>query len=236
LGKRQNRLDQNQRKVSYSIFEAYGNFMKEKNLWDDTDRVSKIVIKLSQNAQTRHALKHNRFYVDEVQDFTQAEIAMFFQCCDMGKLFMAGDPAQAVEEGVDFRFEDIRMVANELFDDKRNIPEKPKLLKVNFRSHAGVLNLAAGVLDIMFKQFPGSARELAKDEGLFRGPRPALFSNLDEQGLETLIRKQEGAVILGMTEGTVTYLQKKFGSIATVLSIRDSKGLEFDHGESVFCV
>jgi ABC-type dipeptide/oligopeptide/nickel transport system ATPase subunit len=236
LRKKQNRLDQNQRKLSYSVFEAYSNFIKDNKLWDDTDRVSKIVVKLLHNAEARHALKHNRLYVDEVQDFTQAEVAMFFHCCETGKLFMAGDPAQAVEEGVDFRFEDIRMVAHNLFGDNRNIPDKPKLLKVNFRSHAGVLNLAAGVLDIMFKQFPGSARELAKDEGLFRGPRPALFSNLDVQGLKKLIRKQEGAVILGMTEVTVDELQKAYGDIATVLSIRDSKGLEFDHGKFYFIV
>jgi hypothetical protein len=65
---------------------------------------------------------------------------MFFMLCSPKGLFLAGDPAQSVEEGVDFRFEDIRVVADNLFkNDRRNIPDKPTMLKVNFRSHAGVL-------------------------------------------------------------------------------------------------
>ena len=231
LGEKQNRLPSDLRQMAYDIFESYNSFMKEKGLWDDTDRVSSIVVELFKKGDVRHELKHSRLYVDEVQDFTQAEVAMFFQCCDAGSLFLAGDPAQAVEEGVDFRFEDIRMVAHKLFQDRRNIPEKPKLLKVNFRSHTGVLNLAAGILDIMFKAFPGSAKELPKDEGLFRGPRPALFRQLNDDGLRKLIEKQEGAVILTMNKSTVSKLQKKFGEETTILSIRDSKGLEFDHGK-----
>lgn len=82
----------------------------------------------------------------------------------------------------------------------------------------------------MFKAFPGSAKELPKDEGLFRGPRPALFINLDFNGLRDLVRKQEGAVILTMNDSMVETLSTLFDDEnVPVLSIRDSKGLEFDH-------
>ena len=39
------------------------------------------------------------------QDYTQAEIAIFFLMCRRGGLFLAGDTAQSVVEGVEFRFE-----------------------------------------------------------------------------------------------------------------------------------
>lgn len=229
LGEKECRLDPRLRNISYDIFERYDKIMKAEKLWDDADRVSSIVAKLQENEHARLQLKRSRLYVDEVQDFTQAEVAMFFLCCDPGRLFLAGDPAQAVEEGVDFRFEDVRVVAHQMVPDKKFRPEKPKLLRVNFRSHAGVLNLAAGVLDIMFKAFPASAKELPKDEGLFRGPRPALFSNLSNEDLQDLLQKQTGAVILAMNDSTVETLQRTFGETATIMSIRESKGLEFDH-------
>lgn len=183
LGRKQNRLSGDTRDIAYQIFEKYEGHMKEKKLWDEADRVASIVASLYEQSDVRLSIKHNRIYVDEIQDFTQAEVAMFFLCCDPGCLFLAGDPAQAVEEGVDFRFEDIRVVAHEMVHNKKLRPNKPKQLLVNFRSHAGVLSLAAGVLEIMFRAFPGSAKELPKDIGLFPGPRPALFDQLDRPGL-----------------------------------------------------
>lgn len=57
-----------------------------------------------------------------------------------------------------FRFEDLRSVAYKLYrGDGRYIPEKPLTVKVNFRSHTGVLNLAAAILERMFTVFPGSS-------------------------------------------------------------------------------
>jgi superfamily I DNA/RNA helicase len=92
-------------------------------------------------------------------------------CRHHGDLFLAGDPAQSVVEGSDFRFEDIRTVAHFLFQNektgKKGIPEKPMKLNVNFRSHSGILNVASGVLDLLFSAFPGSAKELPRDKGLF---------------------------------------------------------------------
>lgn len=49
-------------------------------------------------------------YVDEVQDLTMKQIALFKYICksvDEGKVF-SGDTAQTIAKGVDFRFEDVR--------------------------------------------------------------------------------------------------------------------------------
>jgi hypothetical protein len=48
-------------------------------------------------------------------------------------------------------------------------------LVTNFRSHIGILNCAAGVLDKMFSMFPHAAKVLPVDEGLFKGPRTSEF-------------------------------------------------------------
>ena len=240
LGSRQCRLNLEQREVSYDIFERYEQICRENNFWDDNNRVARIL-----NVLTRRDLRYfdtdsnlfqNRLYVDEVQDYTQAEIALFFSLCNPGGLFMAGDPAQSVEEGIDFRFEDVRIVADTLYNrndhnssgKNRKIPEKPKMLKVNFRSHAGVLNLAAGILDNMFSAFPGSFKELPRDEGFFRGQRPCVLSNLSWEELKELVEKLQGVAVLSMDDTKISQLQGLFGETASVLSIRKSKGLEFD--------
>jgi hypothetical protein len=49
-----------------------------------------------------------------VQDLTSAELselALLVKMKSSGILFLAGDPAQSVEEDVDFRFEDVRSVS-----------------------------------------------------------------------------------------------------------------------------
>ena len=48
--------------------------------------------------------------MDEVQDYLQPEIALFYMLSGPGDLVLAGDTAQNVVEGVDFRFQVIRSV------------------------------------------------------------------------------------------------------------------------------
>ena len=101
---------------------------------------------------------------------------------------MAGDPAQSVVEGTDFRFEEIRSVGYYVAGDRRHlIPEKPKIVNINFRSHAGILNCAGGFLDLLFDYFPGSAKQLKKDYGLFKGARPGVFHKVEVQQLAALL-------------------------------------------------
>lgn len=82
----------------------------------------------------------------------------------MSKLFFE----QAITEGVDFRFTEVRGALYELCGkDSSQLPPKPMTVNVNFRSHAGVLNVAAKVLEILMSNFPGSAKKLPPDVGKF---------------------------------------------------------------------
>lgn len=115
----------------------------------------------------------NKIYVDEVQDYTQAEIAVFLLAVGFktDALFLAGDPAQSVVEGVDFRFEEVRTLVYKLTAGRESV-QRPIKLITNYRSHNGVLACAAAIIEKLLLMFPGSANVLSKDEGLFTGPRP----------------------------------------------------------------
>ena len=152
----------------------------------------------------------------------------FYLTSGAGNLFLAGDPAQNVTKGVEFRFEDIRSVGYHIADgDRRLIPDKPQKVNVNFRSHAGILNAASSVLSMMFKSFPHAAKELGKDEGLFGGPRPGMFYKIKPETMATLVAKEmQGTVILTHDEN-VDECIKKLGGYELVYGIRKAKGLEF---------
>lgn len=225
LGVKQCRLSPEQRKAAYNAYEFYKRYMNSNEMWDDCDRMASLVRSLLADHKKRDELSWHKVYVDEVQDFTQAEIALFFMLCNRGGLFFAGDPAQAVVEGVEFRFEDVRSVAYYLYPgDDRYIPGKPMTVNVNFRSHAGVLKVASSVLELLFGAFPGSAKELPKDKGLFLGPRPSILADVKPNTLVELVEKIDGVVLLTMFDNEVEKLRKLVSnSEVPILSIRDSK-------------
>merc|ERR1719491_922275 len=117
FGKKRCRFSTEQRRFIYKVFLKYQEKMKEYDLWDNCDRIVSLMQRL-QSAKTTDPdifqgnswCKWSKIYVDEVQDYTQAECLLFFHLSGAGNLFLAGDPAQNVVRGVEFRFEDIRSV------------------------------------------------------------------------------------------------------------------------------
>lgn len=136
--------------------------------------------------------------------------------------------AQSVVEGTDFRFEEIRSVGFFVAgkDRRHLIPEKPRVVNVNFRSHSGVLNCAGGFLDLLFGYFQSSVKQLKKDHGLFKGARPGVFHKVDVQQLSTLLKENlQGAVVLTHDESASRW--KEVLDHELVYGIREAKGLEF---------
>ena len=68
-------------------------------------------------------------------------------CQNPNNLFLAGDTAQSISLGVDFRFTDLRQI---FYDNFGGL--EPDLLQLshNYRSHAGVLRLAASVVELLY--------------------------------------------------------------------------------------
>jgi superfamily I DNA/RNA helicase len=211
----------------FALYLRYEDVLKIQGLWDDAD----FTLDLLRRSKLKPlSTQYDKVYVDEVQDNTQAEIVLYFLAAGMNtqSLFLAGDPAQSVVEGVDFRFEDVRSIVYKLSYGEHNI-NRPMKLFVNYRSHAGVLNCACALLGKMFVMFPGAANVLPKDVGLFKGPRPAC-SQVDEvEGLAKLLVKNERLVVLCADEEVVRVDCEltRMNIKNTVLGIRAAKGLEF---------
>jgi hypothetical protein len=190
FGKDRCRLQEYQRRQAYELFTRYQQYIAEHRLWDEMDRSNHILMRAVRANSAQSAPKEavdvaaalrgagleayfSKIYVDEIQDYTQAEIALFLLAVGLrtDSLFLAGDPAQSVVEGVDFRFEEVRGLVHKLTAG-REVVQRPIKLLTNYRSHDGVLACAAAIIDKLLLMFPGSANVLTKDEGLFSGPRP----------------------------------------------------------------
>ena len=232
LGVRQCKLLPYQRRDAYRAYERYGKYVKEKKLWDDSDRIRSIVRRLNiasrDDPDLLASIRENKIYVDEVQDYLQIEILLFFMLSGPGALFLAGDPAQSVVDGADFQFKDVRMVGFHLFgEEKRDlIPNKPRTVNLNFRSHSGILQVASAVLECLSSAFPNSIAQIGSDKAVFQGPRPSLLYKVSFHSLQQLSKKVEGIVFLTHDENKFN-LRRALEQYPLVLGIREVKGLEF---------
>ncbi len=238
--KKVSRVKSDEMENVYDIYTRYETYMQENGLWDNCDRMmallQRLVLAINHHPDVYYALRKTKIYVDEIQDYTQAEILMFFHLsAGLSDLFLAGDPAQSVAEGIEFRFEDIRSVAyylvggnpSEKAKNIPGIPNKPKTVNVNFRSHAGVLNTAGDILSLMFGAFPESATELKEDKGLFSGPRPGVYDRVPADRLSTLVREKLNGIVILTHDEKVESWRERLDGYPLVYGIRAAKGLEF---------
>jgi superfamily I DNA/RNA helicase len=181
------RLDNDNRQRVYVIFGWYQEYLEINGFWDDCDRVFDVLCRSEMDgnlsfAETDEKEAYDQVYVDEIQDSTQAEIVLFFLVSGLKytNVFLAGDPAQSVVEGVDFRFEEVRGIVHMLTKDSKQIMKlnKPYKLITNYRSHGGILNCATAILNLMFELFPAAATRLNVDKGFCKGPRPIYFHDV----------------------------------------------------------
>ena len=180
--RKQSRMDEHQRREIYDLYLNYEKLKKEGSYYDECDLVYNIagrIAGLNQSAIERmvsegsNLLPIDSLFVDEVQDFTQAELYILAKIChNPNNLFLAGDTAQSIAVGVDFRFTDVRQIFYNHFGGI-----EPKLLQLshNYRSHAGVLRLAACVVELLYHFFSNSLDKLPPDLGLFSGPKPVIM-------------------------------------------------------------
>ncbi|KAI3730441.1 hypothetical protein L1987_61611 [Smallanthus sonchifolius] len=242
---RSSKLTKQKRENVYSLFQAYENKKTECGEFDLGD----LVIDL------HHRLKNVRYegdqmdfvYIDEVQDLSMRQISLFKYICqnvDEGFIF-AGDTAQTIARGIDFRFQDLRslfykefLTAQTTGKQEKGIVSEIFQLKQNFRTHAGVLDLAQSVIDILYCYFAHSVDILEPETSLISGEAPVLLeSGNDENAIVTIFGGSgSGAEIVGFGAEQVilvrddiakTEICEYIGSQALVLTIVECKGLEF---------
>ncbi|GFY91013.1 hypothetical protein Acr_07g0012090 [Actinidia rufa] len=236
----------------YSIFQDYEKMKMEKGEFDLSDLVNDL----------HSRLRNERFdgeemdfvYIDEVQDLTMRQISLFkYICRNMEEGFVfAGDTAQTIARGIDFRFEDIRTLFYDEFlvESRGDVPagrkEKGHVskignLKQNFRTHDGVLRLAQSVIDLLYRFFRHSIDVLDPEKSLICGEAPApvlLEPGNDENAILTIFGKSGNVsgnivgfgaeqVILVRDDRARQDISVNVGKQALVLTIVECKGLEF---------
>ena len=232
------------RKLVYSLFVVYQNIKCSLRMFDEADVVYNVYNRL-QKVQVPDWSVH-RFYVDETQDFTQAELSLLIRCSrDPNGLFFTGDTAQSIMRGIAFRFSDLKSL---FFYSQQSyqalgfqagvrVPNRLYQLTHNYRSHAGILRLASSVVDLLLYYFPESFDRLEKDQGLFEGPKPVLLESCSFGDLAMILRgnrRQSSRIEFGAHQVILVASEEARAQMpdelkqGLILTIYESKGLEFD--------
>ena len=233
------------RKVVYDLYRVYRRERSSKRMFDEADLVYNIHKRLQLITAPEWSV--HQVYVDETQDFTQAELSLLIRCCrSPNELFFTGDTAQSIMRGISFRFDDLKSLfhharkAAGINDDQNNfitVPKKLYQLTHNYRSHAGILRLASSVVDLLLTYFPDSFDRLQKDEGLFEGPRPVLLESCSPTDLAMILQgnqRQSSRIEFGAHQVVLVASNEAREALpdelsqGLVMTIYEAKGLEFD--------
>lgn len=233
----------------YDIFGLYEKLKIERGEVDNIDRVVKMVRAVRQDSSLRQLLQStfDEVYIDEIQDQRCLDIELFLSFLKDGRGFhFAGDTAQAISHESTFRFSDIKRLFHEHFaassaTTKQNDLAEPRMftLSKNYRSHQGILALASLVMGMIWKGFPETVDKLDPEVGNLNGPKPVLFLGCD---VDILRSRSVGSskpsaraadfgaeqVILVRDTTSKRILQDQIGDVGLILTILESKGMEFD--------
>ncbi|KAI3730438.1 hypothetical protein L1987_61608 [Smallanthus sonchifolius] len=239
-------LTKHKRENVYFLFQAYESMKTERGEFDLGDLVNDIHFRLK-NANYEGD-QMDFIYVDEVQDLSMRQISLFKYIChnvDEGFTF-AGDTAQTIARGIDFRLQDIRSLFYKEFLTSRTTGKQEKgliseifQLKQNFRTNTGVLDLAQSVIDILYCYFSHSVDILEPESSLISGEAPVLleFGNDENAIVKILDGSGSGAEIVGFGAEQVILVRddiakheicEYIGKQALVLTTEECKGLEFE--------
>ncbi|KAL4575585.1 hypothetical protein LXL04_022433 [Taraxacum kok-saghyz] len=238
-------LTKHKRETVDTLFEAYEKMKTERGEFDWGDLVNDLHDRL-QNKKYEGAVM-DFVYIDEVQDLSMRQISLFkyiSQNVDEGFIF-AGDTAQTIARGIDFRFEDIRSMFHREFlgtktteNQKKDHSSEYFQLKQSIRTHGGVIKLAQSVIDILYCYFSQSVDILEPETSLIPGEAPALLESGNDKNAIVIIFGGTGTsgdiagfgseqVILVRDDYTKNEICKYVGKQALVLTISECKGLEF---------
>ena len=233
------------RRVVYDLFLVYQRVHSSNRMFDEADLVFNIHRRLQSIPAPEWSV--HQFYVDETQDFTQAELSLLIRCCrSPNDLFFTGDTAQSIMRGIAFRFDDLKTLFHHAKEaagfkgdqhDFIRVPKKLYQLTHNYRSHAGILRLASSVVDLLLYYFRDSFDKLQKDEGLFEGPKPVLLESCSPTDLAMILQgnqRQSSRIEFGAHQVVLVASNEARDTMpdelkqGLVMTIYEAKGLEFD--------
>ncbi|PVG01897.1 hypothetical protein CPB86DRAFT_698462 [Serendipita vermifera] len=227
----------------YDVFEGYNRLKRRKFESDAADRSHSLLNELKEY-QLSTSLDY--IYVDEVQDNLLIDAKLLRSLChNPHGFFWAGDTAQQITSTA-FRFSDLKAF---LYRIERRDPlvvaqRRPAIhpeaftLSINYRSHSGITDCAHSIIRLLTSLWPDSVDILEREYGLVQGPKPSFFSGWQRDSIncETfLFGKEERRIefgaeqcVLVRNEAVKRDLRQKIGDIGLILTLYESKGLEFN--------
>ncbi|KAK0207964.1 hypothetical protein DFS33DRAFT_396866 [Desarmillaria ectypa] len=244
LSKRQQSTFADRRGEVYEIFESYMHKKKLRGEYDTGDRTHNILRYFAEQGIPGQGIDH--LYVDEVQDNMLIDTMVLRALChNADGLFWAGDTAQTISVGSSFRFNGLKAFQwniEEQYRKKRGpgagCKQPPEIfqLAVNYRSHAGIVDCAHSVIGLITTFWQDSIDRLSPEMGIVDGFKPVFFDTEDRTQLEQFIFGNVGdhiefgaqQCIIVRNEAARERLQQQVGEVGLVLTIYESKGLEFN--------
>ncbi|KAJ5757424.1 uncharacterized protein N7511_006118 [Penicillium nucicola] len=233
------------REKVYVAFERYEKQKRQREEIDELDRVTLLLKSLRNNTTIASQVQccFEEIYVDEIQDLRCLDIVLLLGCLSDAR---AGDTAQCISKDSVFRFPEVK----DLFFDHYEITAKklnqPLLarpvqfsLAKNYRSHQGILSFASWVMQLLWNGFPQTIDKLEPEIGETGGPKPIVFAGFDSSILSAkmigLVKLNDQVANFGAEQVIIVRddlakdrLQCQIGEIALVLTVLESKGMEFD--------
>ncbi|KAI6137065.1 hypothetical protein F5141DRAFT_66436 [Pisolithus sp. B1] len=248
LPSRSNPTFSGQRHIIYAIYEAYSKLKHQRRHHDAAERTHAILNTLL-GGTSFQGRQVDFLYVDEAQDCLLIDALLLrLLCSNPEGLLWAGDTAQTISPGSSFRFDDLRAFLHRIEMDQASsthiVREQAVAhpasfqLTINHRSHGGILNCARSVIQLVSHFWPHSIDSLQPEHGTVDGAKPVFFTGWDkdvvryEQFLVTASSSHNGfgarQCILVRDENAKEELQQRLGAIGMIMTLYESKGLEFD--------
>ncbi|KIJ45080.1 hypothetical protein M422DRAFT_207261 [Sphaerobolus stellatus SS14] len=231
-----------QREQIYDLFERYTKMKAERGDYDAADRTHALLRSLPEHWSTKH--KVDFLYVDEVQDNLIVDARLLRELCrNPDGLFWAGDTAQTISMGSSFRFDDLKAFVFRLEEKmaqaigRAHVQPASFHLAINYRSHAGVVNCAHSVVELITHFWPHSIDNLPRERGLVEGPRPVFFGGWDTEDanyeqffFHESLNIELGAqqCILVRNDQAREQLRRQIGDVGLIMTMYEAKGLEFN--------
>ncbi|XP_063425387.1 TPR and ankyrin repeat-containing protein 1-like [Mytilus trossulus] len=243
IGKKQAPAFVDEREILYTFFLEYEHIRQNRHMFDQTDLVQNLYQRFRKQKIPKWKVKE--IYVDEAQDFAQAELFLLIKLCESPHgMFVTGDTAQSIMKGIAFRFKDLISLFHYASKDSsvKTVgvsvqPDHIYELPHNYRSHSGITALATSVLDILKDLFPDSFDSLPSDQCLFKGPKPVLLETVSSDQLSLILcenLRETSKIEFGAHQAILVVNDKARDNIpdemksGLILTLYEAKGLEFD--------
>lgn len=219
LGKNQSLFVDDVREKVYENFNKYLHFLKENNLYDNNIAIYNLFGKVKE--------KYDFIVIDEIQDFTNKEIALILQSLkDKRNFIFSGDSNQIIYSNF-FSWSHLKTM---LYRDK-TIYAPITVLQENYRNSKNITKVANNLLKIKQLQFGSIDKEsnyLIETKSSLEGNvhfYEATPKNIKEINEETQNSRKVAVIVFD--EISKIEIKKDFKT-ALVYTVQEVKGLEYD--------